>query len=143
MKLLDVNILVAAHREDAEHHADIRDWLQVELANPAGVALSHLVLSGFLRVVTHPKIFKTPTPLEKALEFATDLQKRPSVTMLRPGTGHWEIFLNLCRTADARGNLIPDAYHAALAIEFGIEWITLDRGFARFPKLRWSSPLNS
>ena len=50
------------------------------------------------------------------------------------------MFLRLCREADARGSLIPDAFHAALAIEYGLEWITLDRGFARFPGLRWSSP---
>ncbi len=143
MKLLDVNILVAAHREDADQHAAIRQWLEAELATPAGIALSHLVLSGFVRVVTHPKIFKTPTPLDKALEFVIDPQNRSAVTMVKPSAGHWEVFLDLCRSADARGNLVPDAYHAALAVEFGIEWITLDRGFARFPKLRWSSPLNS
>lgn len=142
MKLLDVNILVAAHREDAEQHGVVRQWLESELANPAGIALSDLVLSGFVRVVTHPKVFKTPTPLEQALEFVADLRNRPVVTTLRPGSGHWEIFLDLCRMADARGNLVPDAYHAALAIEYGIEWITLDRGFARFPKLRCSSPLS-
>ncbi len=49
--------------------------------------------------------------------------------------------LGLCQSADARGNLVPDAYHAALAIEYGLEWITFDRGFARYPRLRWSCPL--
>ncbi|MCE9519064.1 MAG: type II toxin-antitoxin system VapC family toxin [Verrucomicrobia bacterium] len=141
MKLLDVNLLVAAHREDAEQHHAIRPWLESQLGNPPGIALSDLVLSGFVRVVTHPKIFKIPTPLEKALEFAIDLRARSAVTIVRPGAGHWEIFLQLCRSADARGNLVPDAYHAALAIEYGFEWITLDRGFARYPGLRWSCPL--
>ena len=141
MKLLDVNILVAAHREDAEQHQAIRPWLESQLNHPPGVALSDLVLSGFVRVVTHPRIFKTPTPLDQALEFANDLRTRPAVTIVRPGEGHWEIFLKLCRSADARGNLVPDAYHAALAIEFGLEWITLDRGFARYSGLHWSCPL--
>lgn len=141
MKLLDVNILVAAHREDAEQHHSIRPWLESQLENPPGIALSDLVLSGFVRVVTHPKIFKIPTPLEQALEFAVDLRARSSVTVVRPGINHWEIFLGLCRSADARGNLVPDAYHAALAIEYGLEWITFDRGFARYPRLRWSCPL--
>ena len=141
MKLLDVNILVAAHREDAEQHHTIRPWLESQLEKPPGIALSDLVLSGFVRVVTHPKIFKIPTPLEEALDFTVDLRARSAVTIVRPGVGHWEIFLKLCRAADARGNLVPDAYHAALAIEFGLEWITLDRGFARYPGLRWSGPL--
>lgn len=142
MKLLDVNILVAAHREDAEQHHAIRPWLESQMEKPPGIAISDLVLSGFLRVVTHPKIFKTPTPLENALEFVVDLRNRSTVTIVHPGKGHWEIFLGLCRSADARGNLIPDAYHAALAIEHGLEWITFDRGFARYPGLRWSCPLS-
>lgn len=141
MKLLDVNILVAAHREDAEQHHSIRPWLESQLENPPGIALSNLVLSGFVRVVTHPKIFKIPTPLEQALEFAVDLRARSSVTIVQPGVSHWKIFLDLCRSADARGNLVPDAYHAALAIEYGLEWITFDQGFARYPRLRWSCPL--
>ena len=141
MKLLDVNILVAAHREDAEQHHTTRPWLESQLGNPPGIALSDLVLSGFVRVVTHPRIFKIPTPLKQALEFAADLRARSSVTIVRPGVSHWEIFLDLCRSADARGNLVPDAYHAALAIEYGLEWITFDRGFARYPRLRWSCPV--
>jgi toxin-antitoxin system PIN domain toxin len=140
MKLLDVNILVAAHREDAPPHTTIRPWLEAHLEKP-GIALSDLVLSGFIRVVTHPKIFKIPTPLAQALDFVADLRARPTVTIVRPGAGHWEIFLELCRSADARGNFVPDAYHAALAIEYGLEWITLDQGFARYPGLSWSAPL--
>jgi predicted nucleic acid-binding protein len=61
--------------------------------------------------------------------------------IVSPGRKHWEIFLRLCREGDARGNLVSDAYHAALAIENGCEWITTDRDFARFPGLKWRSPL--
>jgi toxin-antitoxin system PIN domain toxin len=140
MKLLDVNVLVAAHREDSEHHSIVRPWLELQLLTAPGVAVTDLVCSGFLRVVTHPKVFKTPTPLHLALEFIQDLRSRPMVKIVQPGTLHWELFLNLCRDADARGNLIPDAFHAALAVEFGLEWISLDRGFSRYPGLRWSVP---
>jgi len=58
-----------------------------------------------------------------------------------PGTRHWNLFSDLCRRSHARGNLITDAYLAALAIEAGAEWITTDRDFARFPKLQWRHPL--
>jgi predicted nucleic acid-binding protein len=58
MKLLDVNILVEVHREDAIHHDEVKAWLEEVLEEPAGVAVSELVLSGFLRVVTHPKVFR-------------------------------------------------------------------------------------
>jgi len=141
MKLLDVNILVTAHREDADQHEIIRSWLDARLATAPGVALSDLVLSGFLRVVTHPKVFKTPTPLSQALSFVADLRSRSSVAVIRPGLAHWKVFLELCRSADARGNWVPDAFHAALAIEYGLEWVTLDKGFARYPGLNWSCPL--
>ena len=69
MILLDVNILVAAHREDADQHREIKSWLEATLGGPAGVAVSELALSGCLRVITHPKIFKKPTPLAQALDF--------------------------------------------------------------------------
>ena len=140
MMLLDVNILVEAHREDAPRHGEIRPWLESQLESTPGIALSDLVLSGFVRVVTHPKIFIKPTPLADALGFVSDLRSRSSVSVIRPGTGQWKIFLELCRAADARGNFVPDAFHAALAMEYGLEWITLDRGFGRYPGLRWSCP---
>ena len=142
MILLDVNILVSAHREDAEQHREIRSWLETALREPAGVAVSELALSGCLRVITHPKIFKKPTPLALALEFLENFRARDEVHVLGPGPGHWKIFINLCRRGDARGNLVPDAFHAALAMELGCEWLTLDRGFARFPGLKWRHPLD-
>jgi toxin-antitoxin system PIN domain toxin len=140
--LLDVNVLVVAHREDAEDHAEVRSWLESELAAPAGVGVTDLVLSGCLRVVTHPKIFRTPTPLRAALDFVEDFRSCDDVHLFAPGPDHWQIFADLCRKVGAKGNVVPDAYHAALAMEFGCEWISLDRGFSRFPGLRWRHPLD-
>ena len=142
MILLDVNILVASHREDAEDHAEIRSWLELELAAPAGVGVTDLVLSGCLRVITHPKIFRTPTPVRAALDFVEDFRARDDVHLFAAGLEHWQIFIDLCRKVGAKGNVVPDAYHAALAMEFGCEWISLDRGFSRFPGLRWRHPLD-
>jgi len=140
--LLDVNILVQAHREDAPRHREIKVWLTERLAEPAGVCVSDLVLSGSLRVITHPRVFKIPTPLEKALDFIEDFRNRENVRILEPGARHWELFISLCRSSNARGNLVPDAYHAALAIEHGCEWITLDRGFSRFSGLTSRAPFD-
>ena len=142
MILVDVNVLVHVHREDAERHAEFRAWMAAALAGPSGVGVSDLVLCGCLRVITHPKVFKEPTPLAAALDFLEDFRSRPEVHVLAPGPGHWGIFTGLCRRVEARGNLAPDAYHAALAMEYGCEWITLDRGFARFPGLHWRHPLD-
>jgi len=63
MKLLDVNILVAVHRENADFHAETSDWMERAMMEPGGIAVTDLVLSSFPRIVTHPKIFNQPTPL--------------------------------------------------------------------------------
>lgn len=104
--------------------------------------LSDLVLSGFLRVVTHPRIFERPTPLGAALEFVSAVRDRDHRVAVYPGPRHWGIFRSLCERAEVRGNLVPDAYLAALAIESGAEWITTDRDFTRFPGLRTRHPLD-
>lgn len=140
MILLDVNILVYAHREETEHHNECLRFLESALDGPSSVGLSELVLSGALRILTHPKIFSPPTPLAKAMEFVSALRNHPNVTLISPGDRHWDLFTSLCRISDARGNLVSDAYHAALAMESGCEWITTDRDFARFPGLQWRPP---
>jgi uncharacterized protein len=142
MKLLDINILVYAHREDAARHGEYRAWLESALEQPPGVAVSELALSGCLRVIAHPKIFKEPKPLDKALEFIEDFRARPGVSILAPGPRHWETFLDLCWRGEATGNGVPDAFHAALAMETGCCWVTCDRGFARFPGLHSIHPLD-
>lgn len=103
--------------------------------------VSDLVLSGFVRVVTHPRVFSPPEPLDSALAFADALRRAPTAVSVAPGERHWDIFERLCREAGARGNLVPDAYLAAMAIESGSEWVTTDRDYSRFSGLRWSHPL--
>ena len=143
MLLPDVNVLVYAHRSDARDHAGHREWLEGVVNGPEAFGLSDLVLSGFLRVVTHPRVFAVPSPLAGALEFAEALRAAPNAVRVEPGERHWQIFTDLCRQAEARGNLVPDAWLAALAIESGSEWITTDRDYARFPGLRWRHPLET
>jgi toxin-antitoxin system PIN domain toxin len=140
VRLVDVNVLVYAHREDTANHLACRRWVEAMLASDEAYAVSELVLSGFLRVVTHPRVFKKPSPIEAALRFADQIRDQPQCALVAPGPRHWEIFARLCRVADARGNLVPDAYLAALAIESGCEWITTDRDYGRFPGLKWSPP---
>ena len=143
MILLDVNVLVYAHREDTEAHSEYRSWLEQHLHDDLqGCAVSELVLSGCLRILTHPKIFSPSTPLPKAMTYVGELRDHPNMAIISPGAGHWRIFCDLCTSVSARGNFISDAYHAALAIESGCEWITTDRGFARFKGLRWRHPLD-
>lgn len=143
MILPDVNVLVYAHREDARDHRAYRDWLESTINADSAFGLSDLVVSGFTRVVTHPRIFRYPSSLADALQFAEDLRGRPNRVAIAPGRDHWRIFRRLCEEAGAKGNLVPDAWFAAMAIEHGCEWITADGDFARFPGLKWRRPLES
>lgn len=141
MILCDVNILVFAHREDAVDHERYAAWLDATLDSEQAYGVSEMVLSSFVRIVTNPRIAKTPATIDEALEFADELRQQPNALLLSPGPRNWGIFERLCRDAGATGNLVPDAYLAALAIEHGAELITTDRDFARFPGLRWRHPL--
>jgi hypothetical protein len=143
MRCVDVNVLVYAHRPESPDHDRHRRWLDDARAAHEPLGVSDLVLSGFMRVVTHPSVFREPTPQEVAIEFATTLRASPAVEPIEPGDRHWEIFVDLIRRVGAAGNLIPDAFLAALAIEHGATWITADRSFGRFPDLRWQHPLDS
>lgn len=77
---------------------------------------------------------------EQALAHIDQLRRNPSVIAISPGPRHWEIFADLCREVAARGSLVADAAHAAVAIEHGATWVTFDRDFGRFPGLRWEVP---
>ena len=142
MILPDVNVLVYAHREDTPNHTAYREWLESVINSDQAYGMADLVLSGFLRVVTHPRVFDHPSGLDQALAFVAAVRNQPNCVLVQPGPRHWAIFEQMCRTASVRGNLVPDAYLAALAIESGSEWITTDRDFSRFPQLSWRHPLD-
>lgn len=142
MILFDVNVLLNAHRTGQEHHRIARQLLEAVVNAPAPFAVSELVLSAFVRIATNPRAFAVPTPLDDAFRFADSLLRRPNARIVRAGERHWPIFEELCRRTQARGALIADAQHAALALEHGCDWISFDRDFAKFPDLRWRHPLD-
>lgn len=137
MILPDVNVLVYAHREDVPEHEVAAELLQGELRAGRPVGLTDAVVTGFLRIVTHPRILRPATPLAEALAFVDDLFAASNVSLLLPRSDHWPLLKALCREADARGNRVPDAHLAALAISWKAELVSADRGFARFPGLRF------
>jgi toxin-antitoxin system PIN domain toxin len=141
VQLPDVNILVYAHRAESPEHERYAEWLTRTARGPEPFALSELGASGFIRIVTNSKIWDQPTALEDALEFIQRLRSRSNARLLTHGPDSWAVFARLCIAARARGKLVADAYHAALAIEHGCEFITADADFGRFPGLRHRHPL--
>ena len=141
MLLLDVSVLVYAFREDAHDHRRYREWLEEIVAGGEDFAVSNIVFSSFLRLVTNPHIFRPGTPWPRAIAFVEALRAHPRYVRIEPGPRQWEIFLRLCEAVEASGNLVSDAYLAAIAVEHGCEWVSADGHFARFPGLRWRKPL--
>ena len=142
MQLPDVNVLIYAHRLESPEHQRYAEWLTELVHGPEPFALSELGASGFVRIVTNSRIWNEPTPIEDALEFIQRLRTRSNARLLTHGPASWDIFARLCVVARARGKLVADAYHAALAIEHGCELVTADSDFARFPGLRQRHPLS-
>jgi hypothetical protein len=140
MMLPDVNVLVYAFRKRSSHHSICRPWLNAVVLGDAQFGISRLTLSALVRITTSRRIFREPSTPEDAFGFCEDLLGQPHCQVVEPGERHWRIFQRLCTEADVRGPMVTDAYYAALAIEWGCEWVTLDRDYARFPGLKWSLP---
>lgn len=132
MILPDVNVLVYAFRSDAAEHTRYRDWLDAIVNGEEVYGIAPQILASVIRVTTHPKIFTRPSAPADAFAFCRVLLEQLQATLIVPGERHWNIFETLCRGAAATGNLVHDAWLAALAIESGCEWITTNRDYSRF-----------
>lgn len=141
MRMLDVNVLVNAQRQDMVHHRQCLSAVDDLVNGDEAYAVADFVINGFMRIVTNPRI-PGATTLEVAQSFADKVRNQAHAIVVQSGPRHWEIFTRLCRETNARANLIPDAYLAALAIEHGCEFVTCDQDFAKFQGLRWRYPLN-
>jgi hypothetical protein len=139
--LPDSNILVYAFRADCPEHQRARAWLEQALDGPGPLALCSAAVVGFVRVVTHPRVFRPPSETSAALSFVEALWSSSVTHAVEPGPSHREIFAELCSLTRASGNDIPDVHLAAVAVESGSELISHDQAFGRFRGLRWSDPI--
>lgn len=140
MFVLDVNIVLAAHRGDHPDHSAVRTWFDAMLVGQERFAVPTFVWASFLRLATNRRIFDVPSPLEEAFAFIDATSVQPLHLAVAPGPRHLAIVRRLCEEADARGDLIADAVIGALAVEHDGEVVTLDRDFARFASVRHRGP---
>lgn len=140
MILPDVNVLLYAFRSDSTDHDRYLEWLTGVVNGPAAFGVSPQVLASLVRIATHPRVYARPSRLEDAFAFTRALVEQPNCRLVEPGDRHWGIFERLCHEARATGNLVQDAWFAALAIESACEWVTTDRDYARFAGLHWRPP---
>ena len=136
MYLLDVNVVLAAHREDHPHHGPVRGWFDELTAGDESFAVPLPVWASFLRLATNRRIFGVPTPRTEAFAFVDAVCGQPRHLLIGPGPRHLDILRTVCAGAEAVGDLVPDAVLAAVALEHGCEIATLDRDFGRFDGVR-------
>lgn len=141
MVLCDVSVLVSAGMSASPHHAKCRPAVQDLTAGPDTFGISELVLAAVVRISTNPRVWMAPASPASAFTFVNALRTHRRGSAIAPGARHWRIFEDLVTQLGVRGGDTTDAYLAALALEHGCEWWTLDAGFSRFPGLRWKNLL--
>jgi uncharacterized protein len=138
---LDTNVLLHAHRAELPKHEVCLAALRRLAEGVWPWALPVYVVSEFVRVATHPRVFAPPSTLDQALGFLDALLGSPRCQLLAPGPGFVRIFDKLCREGDMRGNRAFDAQLAAVCVEHGVrDIVTLDRDMSRMPSIRPLSP---
>lgn len=141
MILVDANLLVYAKFSDVPQHQGARVFLEGALNAPSRVGLPWPSLLAFLRLASNPRIFAEPLSAGDAWMQVCEWLDHPRVWVPEPTPGHAEILGRLLLEGRARGNLVPDAHLAALAIGHGLTLCSTDSDFARFAGLDWRNPL--
>lgn len=140
MKVLDVNVVLAAYREDHPDHLVARNWMERLVAGGEQFGVPWSVWWSFLRLASHPRVFAVPAPVEDALAFVAAVRAEPGHVPAEPGPRHFPLLNEVCRQGEASANLLPDAVLAAIALEQAAAVVSFDRDFARFAALDWIRP---
>jgi toxin-antitoxin system PIN domain toxin len=139
--LVDANLLIYAHIGAFQQHEQAREWLDAQLNGATRVGLAWASLLAFLRVVTNPRIVQRPVPIAAAWQQVGAWLDCENAWIPLPTDRHHRVLGALLESTRARGDLVPDAHLAALALEHGLELCSTDGDFARFPEVRWRNPL--
>jgi len=141
VKIVDLNVLLYAVNSDAPQHDAARAWWETALNDEETVGLAWIVLLGFLRLTTNPRVFPRPLALDAAVEKLDTWLARDNVRVVREKDDHWETLKLLLSRSGIAGNLTSDAHLAALALGHDAVLASCDTDFARFKGLRWENPL--
>jgi toxin-antitoxin system PIN domain toxin len=141
MIVLDANILLYAYDVNAPLYPAARRYLESIFSAPYPIGIPLQSVLAFLRITTQRGALRAPYSTEEAISLVNEWLALPQVRLLTPGERHWVVLRRLVLEGQAAGRLVTDAEIAAMTIEYGGELHTNDRGFARFPGLRWTNPL--
>ncbi len=140
MKIVDLNVLLYVVNADAIQHARVLAWWHRALADEEPLCLPWVVLLGFLRLATNPRVFPKPLSPEAATGKLDTWLAQESVRVVHERTDHWDTLRSLLAQTGTAGNLTTDAHLAALAISHGALLVSCDVDFRRFRGLRWLNP---
>jgi len=143
MKVVDLNLIIYALNSDSPFHEKAHQWLEEALSSDEVFGLPWVVILGFLRITTNPRIMPNPISSNSALEIIENWLSLPMVRVLSPSKRHWDIFRRIIEPLGAAGNLTTDAHLAALAVECGATLYTTDNDFSRFQFLKWVNPIGT
>jgi len=142
MIAVDTNLLVYAHRSDSPWHEAAYAWLVTTAEGPVPWAIPWPCLHEFLAIVTHPRIFRPPTPRDRAVDQVDAWLEAPGLVLLGEGEGYWPTLRDLALGGAVVGGQVHDARVAALCRYHGIEALcSADRDFSRFQDLTVRNPL--
>ena len=141
MRVVDLNVLLYAVNSDAAQHKVVRAWWESAVNDGDAVALPWIVLLGFLRLSTNPRVFPRPLASNVAAAKIDTWLSLDNVRIVREKDGHWDTLKRLLRDAGTAANLTTDAHLAALALTHDAVLVSCDTDFARFKGLRWENPL--
>lgn len=141
MKLVDLNIPLYAINPAFKHHATIKIWWEDAMNGKEPIGLSWIVLLGFIRISTNPRIFPHPLSIDSALKKIEIWLGHPNTQLVHESENHWNILRELLEHTGGAGHLTADAHLAALAISYGAKLVSCDNDFARYNNLRWLNPL--
>lgn len=137
----DINLLVYAFNQGAPHHDAAKRWWEGLVNGVERVGVPWVVATGFLRLMTHPRVLMRPISSADAIAHLREWFQHPHVTPINPGTDHLALLREILDSAGVGASLVTDAHIAALAIEHQAEVHSNDSDFSRFPGLRWRNPL--
>lgn len=142
MIAVDTNILVYAHREDSEWHRAANARLVALAEGRLPWAIPWPCIHEFLAIVTHPKVFAPPSPVQSALGQVEAWLQSPGLVLLAESDAHWSELKAMIEAGRVVGPKVHDARVAALCLQHGVrELWSADRDFGRFPSLTTTNPL--
>ncbi len=141
MKVVDLNILIYAVNSDAPAHERVRTWWEAAVSGEETLGLPWVVILGFLRLTTNPRVFPRPLSPEAASARIDSWLGQPNIRAVSEKDSHWDTLKTLLGTSGMAGNLTTDAHLAALALTHDAALASCDNDFTRFKGLRVENPL--